>query len=44
MCANWHILFDANLMRLEPIPGVLGMVKIILGTELEHSALSLKRL
>ena len=39
MCANWHLLFDANLMRLEPIPGAQGMVRIILGVELKQSAL-----
>ena len=39
MCANWHLLFDANLMQLKPIPGAHGMVRIILGTELKQSAL-----
>ncbi len=39
MCANWHLLFDANLMRLEPISGALGMVRIIIGVELKQSAL-----
>jgi predicted restriction endonuclease len=39
MCANWHLLFDANLMRLEPVQGVLGMVKIILASELKNSAM-----
>jgi len=39
MCANWHLLFDANLMRLEPVPGVLGMVRILLADELKNSEL-----
>ncbi len=39
MCANWHLLFDANLMRLEPVQGVMGMVKIILASELKYSEL-----
>jgi hypothetical protein len=39
MCANWHLLFDANLMRLEPVQGALGMVKIILVSELKNSAM-----
>lgn len=39
MCANWHLLFDANLMRLAPVPCALGMVQIILASELKNSAL-----
>jgi hypothetical protein len=39
MCANWHLLFDANLMRLEPVQGVMGMVKIILASKLKNSAM-----
>lgn len=39
MCANWHLLFDANLMRLEPVIGAIGMVRIILASELKNSAL-----
>jgi predicted restriction endonuclease len=39
MCANWHLLFDANLMRLEPVLGAQGMVKIILASNLKTSAL-----
>lgn len=37
MCANWHLLFDANLMRLEPIVNSIGMVQIILDAELKHN-------
>lgn len=39
MCANWHLLFDANLMRLEPVIGAIGMVRITLASELKNSAL-----
>jgi len=39
MCANWHLLFDANLMRLEPIPSAIGMVRIILADGLKNSAM-----
>lgn len=34
MCANWHALFDAGILRLEPVSSVAGMVRITLADRL----------
>ena len=39
ICANWHILFDKHLMKLEPIETTPGQVRIRLDNELINTAL-----
>lgn len=39
MCANWHLLFDKHLMKLEPIEKIPGMVRMKLDNELINTSL-----